>query len=223
MQDDGYDLLRGRIAEQAWRDFTASLAFGFNGFPKDWELEPGLKARLLLRLQYYHFNPNLVDDPTEKRTKSWAFIMSFLAPEFQRKFNFLRSRLDHDEQEKWDKKFADYEKLLYLSGLPADKQMDWIGGFEAAVRHGHISKRVKIIKNKGLGLRSKLLGVDPTMTRDEIRARYRMMMKKHHPDLGGDPKLTQEIIAEYNRLNQAAEGKTPVKNEAQPKQNWYGE
>ena len=51
-----------------------------------------------------------------------------------------------------------------------------------------------------MNLTSELLGVNILMQWDEIKARYRFLMKKHHPDIGGDPAMTRRLIAEYERL-----------------------
>ena len=37
-------------------------------------------------------------------------------------------------------------------------------------------------------------------TIEELRKRYRELLKKHHPDNGGDLATMQEINAEYNSL-----------------------
>ena len=60
--------------------------------------------------------------------------------------------------------------------------------------------RARVIKNRGLGLTSELLGVNVLMTWPEIKARYRFLLKKNHPDVGGDPSMTKAIIEELNRL-----------------------
>lgn len=43
-----------------------------------------------------------------------------------------------------------------------------------------------------------VLGVDPFATPDQIRVAYRNLVKKHHPDIGGDP-------AEFDRIKKAYE------------------
>jgi curved DNA-binding protein CbpA len=49
---------------------------------------------------------------------------------------------------------------------------------------------------------SELLGVNPLMDWPEIRARYRYLLKRHHPDVGGDPEMTKHLIEEFKRLDQ---------------------
>ncbi len=92
---------------------------------------------------------------------------------------------------------------MYASSLPDRMQLEWLANFDARQRYGE-ARRVKIIKNKGgLGLTSELLGVNIMMTCEELRARYRFLMKMHHPDVGGDPAMSRQIIAEYERLSRA--------------------
>ena len=45
-----------------------------------------------------------------------------------------------------------------------------------------------------------VLGLPPNATRQQIKRRYRELAKKNHPDLGGDPKEMQRIIAAYEWL-----------------------
>lgn len=37
------------------------------------------------------------------------------------------------------------------------------------------------------------LGVAPSSSQDEIRAAYRSLVVKHHPDKGGDPKIFTSV------------------------------
>jgi hypothetical protein len=45
-----------------------------------------------------------------------------------------------------------------------------------------------------------VLGLPPGATRQQIKQRYRRLAKKYHPDLGGDPRQMQRIIAAYEFL-----------------------
>lgn len=45
-----------------------------------------------------------------------------------------------------------------------------------------------------------ILGVSPTATQDEIKAAYRRLAMKHHPDRGGDVDEFQKIKAAYEQL-----------------------
>jgi DnaJ-domain-containing protein 1 len=45
-----------------------------------------------------------------------------------------------------------------------------------------------------------VLGLPSNATPQQIKRRYRMLAKKHHPDLGGDPRQMQRIIAAYEFL-----------------------
>lgn len=203
--DPCYELLADRVSEEDWRTFRKKLIFGFKSFPQTWDLDDALRERLILRLQYHLFNPDAVEGLADKRNRAWAFVTSFLAPEIPRRLNFLRGRVEREKLEAWDRAFADFESLLYASSLPASMQLEWLANFDARMRYGE-AKRVKVIKNKGLGLTSDILGVNVLMTWEEIRARYRFLMKKHHPDLGGDPDLSRQIIDAYAHL-QAKAGK----------------
>ncbi len=45
-----------------------------------------------------------------------------------------------------------------------------------------------------------ILGLPPNATAQQIKRRYRMLAKRHHPDRGGDPREMQRIIAAYEFL-----------------------
>ena len=47
---------------------------------------------------------------------------------------------------------------------------------------------------------SKILGVSPSASTDEIHAAFRKKARQHHPDLGGDRKKFQQINAAYEEL-----------------------
>ena len=45
-----------------------------------------------------------------------------------------------------------------------------------------------------------VLGLPPNATRQQIKQRYRLLAKKHHPDRGGDQREMRRIIAAYELL-----------------------
>jgi DnaJ-domain-containing protein 1 len=45
-----------------------------------------------------------------------------------------------------------------------------------------------------------VLGLPPNATRQQIKRRYRVLAKQHHPDRGGDQRQMQRIIAAYEFL-----------------------
>ncbi len=45
-----------------------------------------------------------------------------------------------------------------------------------------------------------VLGLPPNATRQQIKQRYRVLAKKHHPDRGGDQREMRRIIAAYELL-----------------------
>lgn len=45
-----------------------------------------------------------------------------------------------------------------------------------------------------------VLGLPPNATRQQIKRRYRALAKMHHPDLGGDARQMQRIVAAYELL-----------------------
>jgi DnaJ-domain-containing protein 1 len=45
-----------------------------------------------------------------------------------------------------------------------------------------------------------VLGLPLNATPQQIKRRYRVLAKKHHPDRGGDPRQMQRIIAAYEYL-----------------------
>lgn len=54
----------------------------------------------------------------------------------------------------------------------------------------------------------KILGVSPTASPDEIKAAYRLLAKKHHPDQGGNEEKFKEISSAYEMIK---DGKKPSK------------
>jgi hypothetical protein len=77
----------------------------------------------------------------------------------------------------------------------------------------------------------KILGIEPTASREEIDAAYREKVKKHHPDAGGDAWVFQQVHEAYLSLcsqqwQGPAAGKQPQPGEvaAAPWQpSWDGE
>jgi DnaJ-domain-containing protein 1 len=45
-----------------------------------------------------------------------------------------------------------------------------------------------------------VLGLPSTATPQQIKRRYRVLAKKYHPDVGGDPQQMQRLIAAYEFL-----------------------
>ncbi len=207
--DPCYELVSEWVDPSQWEAFAKKLMFGFKGFPEDWSLPAEIRERLVLLLQWHYFNPDIREGIADKRARSWAFMTSFLDPGFYRKFSFLRSRLEREKLEQWDRQFADFETLLYLSSMSPELQADWLSRFDGRVRYGE-SKRARVIKNKGLGLTSEILGVTPLMTWPEIKARYRYLLKKNHPDVGGDPAMAKAIIEAYNHLEKHQPTRRPA-------------
>jgi hypothetical protein len=200
MSDPCYELIADHIDPEEWRSFRDRLQYGFKALPSDWDLDPALRERLMLRIQWHFFNPDLTETITDKRSRSWAFMTSFLGDEFKRKFAFLRNRLEEKQRDKWDKNFADFETLLLLSAMTDPMRLDWLSNFDARVKYGE-AKRVKVLKgNQGLGLQSELLGVNVLMSWEEIKTRFRFMLKKVHPDVGGSVEQAREVIVEFERL-----------------------
>lgn len=204
--DSCYELIAGQVDESAWNAFAQKLSMGFKDFPSEWRLAPEIRERLVLKVQWQYFNPDICEGIAIKRARSWAFMTSFLSEGFVRKFGFLRTRLDARDMERWDRQFADFETLLLLSSMDEEMQLDWLSGFDGRIRYG-VSKRARVIKNKGIGLTSELLGVTFLMTWQEIRARYRFLLKKSHPDVGGDPVQAKAIIEEFERLSRIRKDK----------------
>ena len=46
----------------------------------------------------------------------------------------------------------------------------------------------------------KILGLDEDVTDKEIKDRYRYLIKKYHPDMGGDPKKFMKIKKAYEKI-----------------------
>lgn len=200
--DTCYELIADRVSPEQWEHFIYSLDTGFPGLPAEWALPTELREKLMLRIQWTYYNPDLVEDPGEKRARSWAFLQAFLSEPFRRKFHFLRARFQGAELERWDRDFARFERLLQLHSMTEAQQLDLLGNHDAQNRFGS-AQRVRVIKNKGAGLTSDLLGVHVLMDWEQIKARYRFLVKLHHPDLGGDPAFTQQLNLEFERLARA--------------------
>lgn len=56
----------------------------------------------------------------------------------------------------------------------------------------------------------KVLGVSPGAPTEVIKAAYRALMKKHHPDVGGNPETAKEIEEAYRNLTLALEPSFPL-------------
>lgn len=48
-----------------------------------------------------------------------------------------------------------------------------------------------------------LLGLAPTATADELKARWQVVALEHHPDHGGDQATFMRLLAAYRRLTAA--------------------
>ncbi|HEV7253016.1 MAG TPA: DnaJ domain-containing protein [Mesorhizobium sp.] len=48
-----------------------------------------------------------------------------------------------------------------------------------------------------------LLGLDPSATASEVKLAYRLIAKRHHPDLGGDPERFVALTQAYDVLSDA--------------------
>ena len=73
-------------------------------------------------------------------------------------------------------------------------------GFEGRSYPPEPRRRVHNMERKSL----KALGLDETATKDEVKARYKMLVKRHHPDANGGDRSHEdrlrEIIQAYNYL-----------------------
>lgn len=63
---------------------------------------------------------------------------------------------------------------------------------------GSRSNPVQIIIERQQALT--LLNLPPNPTKEQIKHRYRVLAKRHHPDRGGDQRQMQRIIAAYDLL-----------------------
>lgn len=61
----------------------------------------------------------------------------------------------------------------------------------------------------------KVLGVSPGAPAEVIKAAYRALMKKHHPDVGGDPAKAKEIEEAYRNLSMQSSFSRPQKTSGQ--------
>ena len=46
-----------------------------------------------------------------------------------------------------------------------------------------------------------ILGVAKTVSPEELKAAYRLLVKQHHPDLGGSPEMMKQINEAYDTLS----------------------
>jgi len=203
MNDPCYELIAHRVSSADWRTFAAGLSRGFEGFPSAWALDDALRGQLAFRVKWRYFNPDLEEDREKKNRIAAAYARSFLGDGFWRKFTFLRQRSQGEQRDHWDRELAQFERLLSLSAMSESERLDWLARLDARLRYG-ATRRARVIKNRGLGLFSELLGVEPQMEWGDIKARYRALVMEHHPDKGGDPARAQAVIEEFQRLRRAA-------------------
>lgn len=101
---------------------------------------------------------------------------------------------------------------------PADATID-ISGTAARVKdpHSFFAQRARLAREEAKAAQRKLkplekkslaaLNLTGAATKDEIKARYKELVKQHHPDAnGGDPRSAdklREIIQAYNLLKQS--------------------
>ena len=90
-------------------------------------------------------------------------------------FEFAEVDLDNFERES-DNIYDDY----HAPGGPADSG-----------RRGRDPKEMEAYET---------LGLKPEMTKDEYKAAFRKLARKHHPDLGGDPKAFRKMYEAYEYL-----------------------
>lgn len=55
----------------------------------------------------------------------------------------------------------------------------------------------------------KILGIEPTKDKDEIKKAFRRLAHIHHPDKGGDKNKFQEILNAYEVLTKAVDNPEP--------------
>jgi curved DNA-binding protein CbpA len=55
-------------------------------------------------------------------------------------------------------------------------------------------------------------------TMDELKAEYKRLAKKHHPDLGGDEEIMKQINAQYDELSQELPKRNAKGEKYQPQQ-----
>lgn len=58
----------------------------------------------------------------------------------------------------------------------------------------------KILKGFGFDDNHKILGVEKTASKEEIKKAYRNLCKKHHPDVGGNIEKFREINEAYEKI-----------------------
>jgi len=78
-------------------------------------------------------------------------------------------------------------------GIPEE----WAKAFRAAWDHSDAATCQEMIKEK---TPYEVLGVPTGSVWPTVRHAYLMLIKKHHPDLGGDVEVCKEIIAAYTLL-----------------------
>lgn len=103
----------------------------------------------------------------------------------------LRKKTDYEKKELESKKNRDYEK--YHSEWNADDE-DFFG--EKKSKESQEFR--KMLQDSALPNYYGILGVPTDANQDEIKSRYRQLVKEHHPDKTKDEK-SAEIFAEITR------------------------
>ena len=92
----------------------------------------------------------------------------------------------------------------YMSSQPPPKQQSFASLLWEVLRlgaqtlFGTLTSPVRPLLERQQALA--VLGLPPNATRQQIKQRYRVLAKKHHPDRGGDQQEMRRIIAAYELL-----------------------
>jgi len=201
-QDHCYELIRDKVAPEDWQSFSSSLPETLPQIPDNWQLNAALRHRFIFQIQYDFFNPDLEPELEQKRNLSEHFIQHFLDRAFLLRWRMLMQRLEDHQREKWILGFCQMNGLLELFRMEPQDRMRWLMVFDTEQKFGK-SRKAKVIKTKSLGLESTLLGVTKTMDWEQIKSRYRYLLKAHHPDRKSNQQelvSVQEIVEEFQRL-----------------------
>lgn len=75
----------------------------------------------------------------------------------------------------------------------------WRAGFEEVWGY---AKSVDVGDVKVEGSPYSVLGLDPTATFDEVKAAFRKLVLRHHPDHGGDKETCRRVIAAFKQIKE---------------------
>jgi hypothetical protein len=184
--------------EEQWTLFQETLALGLWMLPAGVQLSQGEELKLKYCVAYAKVNPDHCS-AEELPSRLGLFFQWFLGHEVLQWWEAMARGWSQEDRARFYLKAGHLEDLWPLIGADSDQQ-------KAQLRHWCLQldlplrERARVIKNRGAGLSSALLGVDVTMTWEEIRRAFRRAVLLAHPDQGGSNDQIRALLDEMSRL-----------------------